>query len=235
MSPTPIQPHHPSGANETGHGTHDSWRAIGRDSKDSVVRTLGPVLLVLAAMWAIHVLNALGGGWLSSLLALDPRSLSGLPGILAMPLLHLSWGHLVGNSISWLMLGSMTAILTRRFVAVTAAIWLLGGTLFWIGGFGPAVGASGVIYGFASFLIVYGWAKRRPIAILFAVVVAFLHGIPMILGMLPFINSGTSWDGHLWGAVAGVVVALWFTREVRAKRQVRKAERTLGRVERRGR
>ena len=233
MSSTRTHSDEPTGPHGTGRPANDSWRAIGRDSRDSLVRTLGPVLLVVAAMWAIHIVNALGGGWLSSLLALDPRSLSGLPGILAMPLLHLSWGHLIGNSISWLVLGSMTAILTRRFVAVTVAVWLLGGSLFWIGGFGSAVGASGVIYGFASFLIVYGWAKRRPLAILFAVVVAFLHGIPMVLGMLPFINSDTSWDGHLWGAVSGVVVALWFTREIRATRQVRKAERTLARVERR--
>lgn len=216
-------------------GSHDSWRAIGRDSKDSLIRTLGPVLAVVVVMWAVHLVNAVGGGWLSSLLALDPRSLSGLPGILAMPLLHLSWGHLIGNSISWLVLGSMTAILTRRFVTVTTAIWLLGGALFWVGGFGAAVGASGVIYGFASFLIVYGWAKRRPLAVLFAILVAFLHGIPMILGMLPFINPGTSWDGHLWGAVAGVIVALWFTREIRAQREVSKAERTLARAKRRRR
>ena len=209
---------------------NDSWSSIGRDARDSLVRTLGPVVVLLAAIWVIHLVNALGGYWLNDLLGLQPRSLSGLLGILFMPLLHGGWMHLISNSISWLILGSMTAIISRDFTRVTAGIWLFGGALLWVGGTSSThVGASGVIYGFAAFLLVYGWAKRRPLAIVFAAVVAVFHAVAMLPGLLPG-QPDVSWTGHLFGACAGVVVALWLTRTLRAQRQVRKAEKARRRL-----
>lgn len=188
------------------------------------------MVVLLAAMWAIHLVNALGGYWLNDLLGLRPRSLSGLVGIAFMPLLHGGWLHLIGNSVSWIILGSMTAIISRDFSRVTAGIWLFGGALLWVGGTaGNHVGASGVIYGFAAFLLVYGWAKRRPLAILFAVVVAVFHAVAMLPGLLPG-QPSVSWTGHLFGACAGVVVALWLTRTLRAERQLRRAERARHRL-----
>lgn len=213
--------------------TNDSWSTIGRDAKDSLIRTLGPMVILLAAMWAIQLVNALGGYWLNGLLGLEPRSLSGLLGILFMPLLHGGWMHLISNSLSWIVLASMTAIISRDFLRVTAGIWLLGGALLWVGGTsGVHVGASGLIYGFTAFMLVYGWVKRRPLAILFALIVAVFHGVAMLPGLLPG-QPNVSWTGHLFSACAGVVVALWRTRELRAQRQVRKAENARARLDRR--
>lgn len=206
----------------------DSLSSVGKDFKDALIHIFLPILTILAAMWAVQVISVLTGSWLRDTLGLVPRDPSGLPGIIFTPLLHSGWSHLIGNSLSWLFLGFMVALVTRRFVPITASIWLLSGVLLWIGGTtGVHIGASGVIYGFAAFLITYGWAQRRPLAVIVAVVVALLHGLSMVAGMLPFNSLDVSWTGHLFGAVAGVLVALWETRTVRQKRQKKKAQKIL--------
>jgi len=207
----------------------DSLGSIGQDMVAAVKRKFIPVLLPLAAMWVLLLVSLVVGNWFNRTLALEARSLSGLVGILFMPLLHGGFGHLIGNTVSWLVLGGMTSMLTRRFTQVMAMIWLLSGAILWLIGTpwichpeGSScvvnhVGASGVIYGFAAFIITFGILARRVLPILFAIFVAFAYGISMLVGMLP-VTDGVSWSGHLAGGIAGVVVAFFLTREARAQR-----------------
>ncbi|WP_170228561.1 rhomboid family intramembrane serine protease [Nesterenkonia populi] len=208
-------------------------RSLSAELKDSAVRTFLPVLLPLAVMWLLWLVNMWSGNWLNITLRLTPRSIEGLSGILFMPVLHGSFSHLLGNTFSWLVLGGMVSLLTRRFTVVMSGVWLISGIILWMIGtpwvlrpdgssWGGHVGASGVIYGFAAFLIVYGLVTRRLVAILFAVFVIFFYGLSMLMGMMP-VTSGfrVSWTGHLSGAIAGIVVAWVLTRRVREERRSR--------------
>ncbi|WP_120003074.1 rhomboid family intramembrane serine protease [Nesterenkonia muleiensis] len=207
----------------------DSARSIGGDLVATMKRTFIPVILPLVAMWVMFILSLVLGNWFNRSLALNARDLSGLIGILFMPLLHGGFAHLIGNTMSWLVLGGMTSMLTKRFTTVMVSLWLLSGAVLWLIGTPWVchggncvvnhVGASTVIYGFAAFIVTYAILARRFLAMLFGIVVAFVYGISMLIGMLP-ITPGVSWTGHLAGAVAGVAVAFFFTKEARAQRQV---------------
>lgn len=218
----------------------DSWGALARDARSHLLRSALPVLLPVAVMWVFWLIGLGAGDWFQRSLALRPRTLDGLSGILATPLLHGSFGHLMSSTMSWLVLGTLVVLLVRRPWLVLTGIWLLSGALLWLAG-RPArtwicnhpdgydacvtplqVGASGVIYGVAAFVVAYGVITRRIGAIIGAVVVLFFQGISLVLGMLPGTSGpGVSWEGHLVGAIAGVVVALLMTRTTRAARAAR--------------
>lgn len=208
----------------------DSFRSVGNDFVSLVKRTFVPVLLPLAAMWILFIVSLFLGNWFNRTLALEARSLEGLIGIIFMPLLHGGFGHLIANTMSWLVLGGMASLLTRRFNRVMVLLWLLSGVILWLIGspwvcHAPAgascvvnhIGASAVIYGFAAFIITYGILARRILPILFSIFVAFVYGITMLVGMLP-VAPGVSWTGHTAGAIAGVAVAFLLTKEARAQR-----------------
>lgn len=210
--------------------SQDSARSIGEDFVTTLKRIFVPVVLPLLAMWVLFVVALFLGNWFNRTLALQARDFSGLIGILFMPLLHGGFGHLIGNTMSWVVLGGMTSLLTKRFTTVMVSLWLLSGAVLWIIGtpwvcHAPQgtgcvvnhIGASTVIYGFAAFIVTYAILARRFLAMLFGLFVAVVYGITMLLGMLPM-TPGVSWTGHLAGAVAGIAVAFFFTREARAQR-----------------
>lgn len=210
--------------------SEDSFSSIGQDLVATIKRRFIPVLLPLVLMWVFLIASLVLGNWFNRSLALESRSLSGLIGIVFMPLLHGGIWHLIGNTMSWLVLGGITALLTRRFTAVLVMLWVLSGAILWVIGapwvcHAPAgtgcvvnhVGASGVIYGFAGFIITYGILVRRIIPILLAIGVAVVYGLTMLVGLLP-LSPGVSWTGHLSGAIAGVAVAFFLLRDTRAER-----------------
>lgn len=155
-----------------------------------------------------------------------PWTADGLWGILWAPLLHASWAHLNGNAGFALVLGFlMTLIGMGRFVYATVIVWLLGGFGTWlIGNIGSSyetthIGASGLIFGWLTFLIVFGFFTRHAWQIVVGVVVLFIYG-GVLLGALPG-TFGVSWQGHLCGGIAGVIAAYLVSapeRKSRAKR-----------------
>ena len=164
-----------------------------------------------------------------------PLQADGLWGILWAPLLHENWAHLNGNAPFALVLGFlMTLIGLGRFVAGTAIVWTLGGFGTWlIGNIGVQcpyvgvqcesnhIGASGLIMGWLTFLIVFGFFTRTVWQILVGIVVFFVYG-SVLLGVFPG-TLGVSWQGHLCGAIAGVVAAYVLSapeRKARAKRKL---------------
>jgi membrane associated rhomboid family serine protease len=158
-----------------------------------------------------------------SFLGLRPRSLEGLPGIIAEPLLHGSYSHLISNSVPLFLL-LMASIYFYRGVAfrVLFRIWLLTGVLVWIFA-RPSlhIGASGLVYGLAAFLAVSGFIRNdnRLMAISFLVV--FLYG-GMIWGVFP-IFPNVSWESHLAGTLSGIWCA-WIYRGEGPKKPVYFAE-----------
>lgn len=197
----------------------DAGTVAPRPWPERLLRNVIPVALPVALMWLIHLVIALLGATVYDV-GLRPRSTEGLIGILTMPLLHLDFAHLISNSGTWLVLGTAIAWLTRRYAIITAGIWLLSGTLTWLLARDAVhIGASGVTYGYAAFLVVYGLQSRRFWAIVVAFVVVANY-VSMLTGFLP--QPGLSWDGHLAGATAGVIMALIWTNQARRDRRARR-------------
>ena len=172
------------------------------------------LLAVLGAIWLVSLYGLFVSEATQYNLALLPRRVDGLAGVLGMPFVHGSLGHLLANTGPLVVFGAM---LMSRGVAyclgVMLAVALLGGLLLWLFGRSAAhIGASGVAFGLFGFLIVRGLAERRASSIAISVAVVLLYG-GMIFGVLPTAGAGTpnagqvSWDGHLCGAVAGIACA----------------------------
>ena len=177
--------------------------------KHRVVEELNFVLVFVGAVWAVFLLDAILPGSFNSW-GLAPRHLTGLPGIVTMPFLHGGWGHLLGNTVPLIVLLCLLAGSRANSAGIVAAIILLGGAMLWLFGGGSTihVGASGLVYGLITFLIVAGFREARVVAIVIAIFVGVTYGATLFSGMVPFmVDKNVSWDGHLFGAIAGAVVA----------------------------
>ncbi|ALG07175.1 rhomboid family intramembrane serine protease [Kibdelosporangium phytohabitans] len=150
------------------------------------------------------------------------RSWSGLDGVIWAPLLHDGWTHLFSNTLPVLLFGFLAmAGGLGQWVAVTVTIWLVSGLGVWLTAPSDVitVGASGIAFGWLAFLLVRGIFSRSPKQLAVAFVL-FLYWGSTLLGVLPG-NPQISWQGHLFGALAGVLTA-WLT--TRANRGKGKAE-----------
>lgn len=173
----------------------------------AVVRArLVPVGVLVGAMWLAEIVDAGLGGRLD-LLGIEPREADGLTGVVAAPLLHAGFGHLIANTVVLLVLGSLLALSTRAFWLVVGSVTVLGGIAVWA--LAPSgtlhIGASGLVYGIAAYLVARGVLERRIRSVLVALVVVVFYG-GMVLGVLPG-QPGVSWQSHLFGAAAGVLMA----------------------------
>lgn len=189
------------------------WSRIG---KGAII-----MAVVVAALWLIEGIDTLSNHALD-LLGIRPWDLVGLDGILFAPLLHASWAHLAANSVPLFVLGTaLWASGLKQWIVATVTGWITSGILAWL--LTPihyvVIGASGVIFGWLTYLIVRGFLSRRWPHIVLGLVIAFLYG-SVLLGVFPM-STGVSWQGHLGGAIGGVLAAwLLFRRE--RKRQAKR-------------
>lgn len=161
---------------------------------------------MLAIMWVIQVFQAVTGmemGYLGVL----PRTLTGLWGVLLAPFIHADFNHLISNTLPFAVLSGLMVLFYPK--VASPAFWMiyfLEGLLVWLFS-RPSyhVGASGVVYGMLAFVFWTGIFRRNIKSIALAVLVLFYYG-SMFTGILPG-REGISWESHLLGAVAGIVVA----------------------------
>jgi membrane associated rhomboid family serine protease len=142
-----------------------------------------------------------------------PRHVAGLPGIIWAPFLHASWAHLAGNTIPVLVFGFLAmAVGLGPWVASTVLIWLVSGIGVWlIGSGGSTIGASGIAFGWLAFLLVRGIFNRSAGQIVVALILLFFWG-SILWGLLPGAGPNISWQGHVFGAVGGILAAFLVTR-----------------------
>ena len=188
-------------------------------SGHTIREELWAVVVFVGVIWGVFLLN-----WFLPLerWGLEPRRLSGLPGIVAMTFLHADLGHLLKNTVPLLILLALLAGSRVQSWRIVALIVVLGGGLLWlVGRPGIHIGASLLITGLTAFLIASGlFFEKRPVPLIVALVVGFLYGIPVLLSVLPRFSSTTrvSWDGHLCGVIAGVIVAFLLARSSQSGR-----------------
>ncbi|HUW07153.1 MAG TPA: rhomboid family intramembrane serine protease [Williamwhitmania sp.] len=136
-----------------------------------------------------------------------PRDLHGAIGILTSPFIHASWSHLASNSIAFFVLLTGVFYFYKDLgIIVLVGCWLAGGALTWFyGREAYHVGASGVVYGLASFLFFSGLIRQNVRLLAVSLIVVLEYG-GMVWGLLPIFPE-ISWEGHLFGGAAGFVLA----------------------------
>ena len=176
------------------------------------------VLAMVAVMWVSETLDLAVGGL--DRLGIEPRSADGLIGVPLAPFLHVGFGHLIANTVPFLVLGALLALSgLRRVVLVTLVVVVVGGLGTWL--VAPAstvhLGASGVVFGYAAYLVTRGFFDRRLGYLALGLVVALTYGTTLLLGLLP--RDGISWQGHLFGALGGLLAARLLARPAGGVRQ----------------
>jgi membrane associated rhomboid family serine protease len=184
-----------------------STESARKRTESPVVRGFIVVAALAAAMWVVEVIDQVAGGRLDNN-GILPRELDGLDGIVWAPFLHADFQHLIGNTIPFLLLGFAIAFSgVARVILVTAIVALVGGLGTWL--IAPEntvhIGASGIVFGYAAYLIARGAFSRSARQIVLGLVVVVIWGATLLQGLVP--ETGISWQGHLFGAIGGVVAA----------------------------
>lgn len=164
-------------------------------------------------IWAVFLINFILPGIDLRMYGIHPRTGYGLVGIVAAPFLHANWAHIVSNTIPLIILMPVLYIFYERvkYPVIIGSV-IIGGFAVWLLGKGGSVhiGASGLIFSLMGFLIAAGIFKLSWKTVIIAAVVLILYGGAMLQGFVP--QEGISWEGHLFGALAGIFMA-WLLRK----------------------
>lgn len=182
-------------------------------NRDEKLRDAAQGTLLLAAivgfMWLIEAINTIDSNRLDGD-GIYARNVSRFWGILTSPFIHASFQHLLDNSAPFIFLGLIIAIRgAARLAIVTAFVIVVGGLGTWL--ISPSanhldtIGASGVVFGYATYLLTRGFFDRSVLELLIGAVVGVIWGAVLLASLVP--HQGISWQAHLCGAIAGVIVA----------------------------
>ena len=163
--------------------------------------------------WFLELIDRLILGGALDGLGVKPRSFSGLKGILFMPFLHSGFGHLLSNTIPFIVLGALVMLsgLNTFFTVVGLSMVVSGVGVWLLGGANSVhIGASGVVFGLFGYLLTRAYFERSLSAIIIAFAVLVFYG-GILWGLLPF-WLGVSWLGHLFGFAGGVLAAYWLSK-----------------------
>lgn len=164
------------------------------------------VALLAAVMWAVELVDLIPGVDLDRW-GIRPRQLGGLVGIVTAPFLHNGFGHLISNTIPFIVLGGLIAASgVAQFFRVTAIVGLTSGLGAWLLGQSGSIhiGASGLVFGYLTYLLARGLFERKLTYLAVGLVVLFLYG-GVLWGLVP--RPGISWQSHVFGALGGVLAA----------------------------
>ena len=172
-------------------------------------------------MWLSEIVDSVAGHRLDRY-GIEPRDADGLIGIPAAPFLHSGFGHLISNTVPFLAMGFVIAFKgAMRVLLVTAIVVLVSGAGTWL--VAPEssihIGASGVVFGYATYLLSRGFFDRDVIEIAIGVAVGLIYGGVLLGGLIP--EEGVSWQGHFFGAVGGLVAARALAPEPRRARRIK--------------
>jgi len=173
---------------------------------------------MVALMWVIEAINTLDSNRLDND-GIWARNVDHLWGIFTAPFIHLSWAHLIANTIPFAFMGLIIALHgARRLIQVTLIVIVVGGLGTWLvspsSSHGiPVVtdGASGVVFGYATYLFARGFFNRSALELLTGLIVGVIWGGALVSSIVP--HTGISWQGHVCGAIGGVVAAFLLRRD----------------------
>jgi membrane associated rhomboid family serine protease len=172
------------------------------------------LVAIVALMWIIEVINTLDHNGLNTPDGLHSRDIGDLWAIFTAPFLHASFAHLIDNTIPFVFMGVIIALRgAARLALVTLIVIVVGGLGTWL--ISPAnevtVGASGVVFGYATYLLTRGIFNRSLLELVMGAVVGLVFGGVLLASLVP--HTGVSWQGHACGAVAGILAAWLLARD----------------------
>jgi membrane associated rhomboid family serine protease len=165
------------------------------------------VVAMIALMWITEVIDVIDGHRLDDY-GIHPRDVGGLPEIVSAPFLHVGFGHLISNTVPFAAMGIAIALGgLARVAIVTATVAFVSGLGTWL--VAPAntvhLGASGLVFGYATYLVSRGILSKRFVDLAVGAFVVVIWGIGMLQGLLP--QERISWQAHVFGAIGGVIAA----------------------------
>ena len=180
--------------------------------KKNILQSLLPPLLFILLLWVIKAGETVTHTELG-FLGIYPLKSTGLIGIITSPLIHSDFKHLFANSIPLLVLGGCLFYFYKEIaVKIFILIYLITGLCVWFGAREAYhIGASGVVYGLASFLFLSGIIRRDGRLLAITLLVTFLYG-SLVWGVFPdfYPEKNISFESHFWGLIVGVILALYF-------------------------
>jgi membrane associated rhomboid family serine protease len=174
---------------------------------------------IVAVMWVVEIINTIDSNHLTND-GIYARDVGRLWGILTAPFIHAGFAHLISNTIPFVFMGLIIALRgAARLALITAIVIVVGGLGTWL--IAPAhvstVGASGVVFGYAGYLLARGLFNRSVLELVIGVVVAAVWGAALLASLVP--HGGISWQGHLCGGLAGVLAAWLLSGDRRSARR----------------
>ena len=182
--------------------------------KKSVLKEFKILIVLVTMFWAIEILDFFVFNGSLDRYGIQPRETIGLVGILFAPMLHGGFGHLMANTIPFIVLGWLTMIQeTSDFYIVSLIGALVGGIGVWLFGSPNSVhiGASILIYAYLGFLLLRGYFQKNMPSIALSIFVAIAYG-SLLWGVFPA-EIGVSWQGHLFGFIGGAIAAKMIAQE----------------------
>ena len=172
-------------------------------------------LFLTALPWIVQTVDVIFSLKLKQY-GLQPMEIRGLTGILTMPFLHADWEHLISNTPPLIaLIGGLFLFYHRAGWRILGYLYIISGLLTWfMGRSSTHIGASGIVYALAAFHFVSGMIKKETRQRAFALLVTFLYG-GFVWAFFPTLYQGTSisWEGHLSGLLAGIIIAFYYRRE----------------------
>lgn len=168
-----------------------------------------PLAVLLGVMWVTEIVDQLAFEGGLDRHGILPRTLSGLDGVLWAPALHAGFGHLMSNTLPLIVLGALVATKgVKRWVVVTLFITVVGGLGTWLFARDAVhVGASLLVFGYITYLLVVGFRERSASGIAIGLLVLVLYGGTLLAGIVPA-QGPVSWEGHFFGALAGAIAGV---------------------------
>jgi membrane associated rhomboid family serine protease len=193
--------------------------------KKRVWLALIPAILFVSIIWLVFLIGQTLFAQVDIMrLGIRPGEITGLRGVIFSPMLHSSVSHLWSNTLSLLILiWFLFYFYSKIALKVFVALWIISGVATWlIGRNALHVGASGLLFALLFFLFFSGIFRKYVPLVAVSLIVAFVYGgsVWSILPITELIDASISWEGHLSGAISGLLMAVVYRREGPQKPEV---------------
>lgn len=169
--------------------------------------------VVVLFMWLVRITETLSEADFTNL-GIYPLAVKGLPGIFLSPFIHENFRHLLNNTLPLYMLSvALFFFYSEIALKILSWTWILTGLFVWLGGREAwHIGASGLVYGLASFLFFSGIIRRYYRLVALSLLIVFIYG-EMVWGIFPGVDKNISWESHMLGFASGIILAVWYRKE----------------------
>lgn len=190
---------------------------------EKLIRSLFFPAFLVITLWLIKLAEIVFGLNLT-FMGIYPLNARGLAGIIFAPLIHADLFHLAANTGPLFFLSAAVFYFYRRVAwKVIFLTWLFTGIWVWFGAREAYhIGASGLVYGYASFIFFSGIIRSSKELMAISLIVVFLYG-GLVWGIFP-IRETVSWESHLLGGIAGLILSVYFREYGPARREIATGE-----------